>query len=230
MVVAKKSTYEETRAKRLEENKKRMEQLNLNKLAQVLRTPNISPMKKVKAKIPKLPLDPSSRRRSSRVADKPPVIYKEVAIEPMGGRPRSYTTTTSKRRDLSNRVYASDEDRAYAIQRAEDFQSTLDQDIPSFVKPMLQSHVTGGFWLGLPVHFCKKHLPKRDEIINLVDEKEEEFPTKYLALKTGLSGGWRGFAIDHKLVDGDALVFQLTEPTTFNVYIIRVNEPGESDN
>ncbi|KAL3843925.1 hypothetical protein ACJIZ3_001328 [Penstemon smallii] len=226
MVVAKKSTYEEMRAKRLEENKKRMEQLNLNKLAQALRTPN---MKKVKAKIPKLPLDPSSIRRSSRVADKPPVIYKEVAIEPMGGRPRSYTTTC-KRRDLSNRVYASDQDRAFSIQRAEDFQSSLDQHIPTFVKPMLQSHVTGGFWLGLPVHFCKKHLPKRDEIINLVDEKEEEFPTKYLSLKTGLSGGWRGFAIDHELVDGDALVFQLTEPTTFKVYIIRVNEPGESDN
>ena len=51
------------------------------------------------------------------------------------------------RRDLSNRVYASDEDREYAQERAEVLQSGLDPKIPSFVKPMLQSHVTGGFWL-----------------------------------------------------------------------------------
>lgn len=41
--------------------------------------------------------------------------------------------------------------------------------------------------------------------------------TKYLAHKSGLSAGWRGFAIEHELVDGDALVFQLTEPTSFKV-------------
>lgn len=41
--------------------------------------------------------------------------------------------------------------------------------------------------------------------------------TKYLAHKSGLSAGWRGFAIEHELVDGDALIFQLTEPTSFKV-------------
>ena len=52
-----------------------------------------------------------------------------------------------QRRDLLNRVYASDEVRQYAIYRAEMLQSELESDSPSFVKPMLQSHVTGGFWL-----------------------------------------------------------------------------------
>ncbi|KAK6136895.1 hypothetical protein DH2020_029340 [Rehmannia glutinosa] len=211
MVVAKKSAYEASRQKRLEENKKRMEELNLNKLAQAMHTPKPSPMKKVKPKVPKQPLDLSAVRRSSRVADLPPRTYKEVPIEPMG-RPRSY-----QRRDLLNRVYASDENRMYAIESADDLQSGLDQDVPSFVKPMLQSHVTGGFWLGLPVQFCKTHLPSRDVMVNLVDEKGDEFETKYLAQKTGLSGGWRGFAIDHELVDGDALIFQLIKPTTFKV-------------
>jgi hypothetical protein len=51
----------------------------------------------------------------------------------------------------------------------------------------------------------------------LVDEEEEEVPTKNLALKNGLSGGWRSFAIDHELVDGDALVFQLIDRTKFKV-------------
>ncbi|GFP84562.1 B3 domain-containing protein at3g19184 [Phtheirospermum japonicum] len=231
-MVMPKSTYEESRQKRLEENRKRMEELNLNKLAQSLHTPKPSPMKRAKPRVPKQPLDVSVIRRSSRVADLPPRSYKEVPIEPMGraARTRSYSygrySSGHSRRDLSDRIYASCEDREYATQRAEDLQSGLDQDIPNFVKPMLQSHVTGGFWLGLPNHFCKDHLPTRDVIINLVDENGDEFETKYLHDKKGLSGGWRGFSIAHELVDGDALVFQLIEPTTFKVYIIRVNDGG----
>jgi hypothetical protein len=68
---------------------------------------------------------------------------------------------------------------------------------------------------GLPVYFCKSHLPLSDEMMTLEDENGDEFQTKYLAQKTGLSGGWRGFSIDHELVDGDALVFQLVSPTRF---------------
>lgn len=70
---------------------------------------------------------------------------------------------------------------------------------------------------GLPIHFCRKYLPKRDETITLLDEDDNESYTLYLALKRGLSAGWRGFAIQHKLVDGDCLVFQLTERTKFKV-------------
>jgi hypothetical protein len=70
---------------------------------------------------------------------------------------------------------------------------------------------------GLPVGFCRNHLPKRNERITLVDEADEEFDTLYLAPKRGLSAGWRGFAIDHELVDGDCLVFQLVECTRFKV-------------
>ena len=52
-----------------------------------------------------------------------------------------------KRRDLLNRVYANDEDRVNAIERAEKLESHLGSEFPTFIKPMLQSHVTGGFWL-----------------------------------------------------------------------------------
>lgn len=72
---------------------------------------------------------------------------------------------------------------------------------------------------GLPVQFCKTHLPNRDATINLVDENDEISETKYLAQKTGLSAGWRGFSIDHELVDGDALVFQLIDPASFKVIL-----------
>ncbi|XP_039065728.1 B3 domain-containing protein At3g19184-like [Hibiscus syriacus] len=86
---------------------------------------------------------------------------------------------------------------------------------------MLQSHVTGGFWLGFPLQFCKKNLPHHDVTVTLVDEEGEEFEAKYLGGKNGLSAGRRGFAVDHNLVDGDALVFQMVAPTEFKVYILR---------
>lgn len=54
-------------------------------------------------------------------------------------------------------------------------------------------------------------------MVSLVDEQGEEWPVVYLARKRGLSGGWKKFAVDHGLVDGDALVFQLIKPTVFKV-------------
>ncbi|KAL9690840.1 hypothetical protein QQ045_011252 [Rhodiola kirilowii] len=105
----------------------------------------------------------------------------------------------------------------YAIERAERLESELGSEFPNFVKPMLQSHVTGGFWLGLLQRFCSIHMPKEDEMITLEDEEGNESLSKYLADRTGLSGGWRGFALGHELVDGDALVFQLVKPTKFKV-------------
>lgn len=68
-----------------------------------------------------------------------------------------------------------------------------------------------------PLPFCKTYLPDEDEMFTLIDESGDEWQSKYLARKNGLSGGWRGFSIDHELVDGDALVFQLIEPSIFKV-------------
>ncbi|XP_068642302.1 B3 domain-containing protein At3g19184 isoform X4 [Aristolochia californica] len=143
-----------------------------------------------------------------------------VSADEKGRTPiRSY-----KRRDLAGRVYASDEARSFATNSANEIHSKLRNKFPSFVKSMLQSHVTGGFWLGLPNQFCKSHLPRSDEMVTLIDEKGDEYPTVYLAQKTGLSGGWRGFSLDHSLVDGDALVFELVKPTTFKIYIVRASD------
>eukprot|EP00252_Welwitschia_mirabilis_P003403 TRINITY_DN13481_c0_g1_i1.p1 TRINITY_DN13481_c0_g1~~TRINITY_DN13481_c0_g1_i1.p1 ORF type:complete len:246 (-),score=60.90 TRINITY_DN13481_c0_g1_i1:159-896(-) len=88
---------------------------------------------------------------------------------------------------------------------------------------MLPSHVSGGFWLGLPSDFCNKCMPKKDEWFILEDENGEETNSLYLFPKCGLSAGWRGFSIAHELMDGDCLIFQMTEPRRFKVYIIRVD-------
>ncbi|KAK4752130.1 hypothetical protein SAY87_020928 [Trapa incisa] len=228
--VESKMSYEECRRQRLEENRKRMEELNLTKLASNLSqgTNKSTPVKGSKQRAPRQQsaLSSAPARRSSRVANLPAPNYKEVIDLSEGGRVRR----GHSRRDLSNRVYASDEARAYATERADHLQSELEGGFPSFVKPMLQSHVTGGFWLGLPLHFCRKHMPPGDEMFTLVDEAGEEHLAKYLGKKNGLSGGWRGFAIDHDLVDGDAVVFQLIKPTVFKVHIIRAYESeGEQE-
>uniref|UniRef100_A0A5B7B7S2 TF-B3 domain-containing protein n=1 Tax=Davidia involucrata TaxID=16924 RepID=A0A5B7B7S2_DAVIN len=119
--------------------------------------------------------------------------------------------------------------KSSVMKRAQEVQAHLAAEFPSFVKSMLPSHVTGGFWLGLPKQFCDLHFPKHDDTVTLVDESEEEYETKYLVNKNGLSGGWRGFSIAHKLLEEDVLVFQLVEPCKFKVYIVRANALAEID-
>ncbi|KNA10220.1 hypothetical protein SOVF_146300, partial [Spinacia oleracea] len=112
-------------------------------------------------------------------------------------------------------------DKPSSMKRAEEVQANLPAEYPSFVKLMLKSHVSGGFWLGLPKKFCDQHLPICDSIVVLVDEAGNESRTKYLVAKAGLSGGWKGFSVAHDLLPGDTLVFQLITPTKFKIYIVR---------
>ncbi|XP_030540044.2 B3 domain-containing protein At5g42700-like isoform X4 [Rhodamnia argentea] len=193
-----KISFEECRRKRLEENKKRMEALNLPQLSQSLRnssSPNSTPMKQSKPRTVEKQM--VVVRRSSRVANMPAPVYREVVVDRVAVPRRIY-----KRRDPINLVYASAEAREYAIEKAEQLQSTLEPHYPT---------------LGLPVHFCKTSLPKNDGVMTLVNEDGKEFPTIYLARKTGLSGGWKGFSVAHELTDGDAVVFQLIKPTAMKV-------------
>lgn len=70
---------------------------------------------------------------------------------------------------------------------------------------------------GLPTPFCKLHLPRTDCAVILEDESGEQCEIKYISDKTGLSAGWRKFAVGHKLLEGDVLLFHLVEPTKFKV-------------
>lgn len=79
------------------------------------------------------------------------------------------------------------------------------------------------FWLiftslkGLPQRFCRSHLPKSTVSMVLEDEDGNEYDAVFISERTGLSGGWRAFALEHKLDDGDALIFELVERTRFKV-------------
>ena len=74
----------------------------------------------------------------------------------------------------------------------------------------------------LPTAFCQEHLPERDERITLEDEEGHEYSTTYLTGSLCLSAGWRRFANQHKLVDGDCLVFQLIKTTKLKVRVISI--------
>ncbi|OAY66395.1 B3 domain-containing protein [Ananas comosus] len=136
---------------------------------------------------------------------------------------KRYCRSEQSGRGYTGRI-SSYEEQARAVKKAEELQSGLDPNNPSFVKSMVRSHVSSCFWLGLPSRFCKEHLPPKEVTMVLEDENGAEFDAIYIGTRTGLSGGWRGFALEHNLEDGDALVFELTEPTRFKIYIIKAIE------
>ncbi|KAK1433051.1 hypothetical protein QVD17_09957 [Tagetes erecta] len=113
--------------------------------------------------------------------------------------------------------------------RARDIQSTLGDEHPSFVKIMVPTHVTKCFWMGIPLPFCRMFLPKEESVMVIEDEYGEQYNIKFLAHKFGLSGGWRQFAIQRKLREGDVLIFQLVESCKFKVYIVRENDSKDVD-
>ncbi|KAK7840706.1 b3 domain-containing protein [Quercus suber] len=80
-------------------------------------------------------------------------------------------------------LYDTFEAQSCVLEQAKEIQANLEPEFHSLVKTMLPSNVTGGFWLGLPKHFCRAHLPMQDTAIVLEDESGEAFETKYLAEK-----------------------------------------------
>ncbi|KAL8231320.1 hypothetical protein R6Q57_001098 [Mikania cordata] len=83
--------------------------------------------------------------------------------------------------------------------------------------------------MGLPLRFCRSFLPKDDSLIVIEDENGEKYDMKFIANRFGFSGGWRKFAIVHKLLEGDVLIFELVESCKFKIYIVRTNDSKEDD-
>ncbi|XP_065873787.1 B3 domain-containing protein Os01g0234100-like isoform X1 [Euphorbia lathyris] len=128
-----------------------------------------------------------------------------------------------------DRMTSPGQNKSASVIRAEEVQSNLESAFPSFVKCLVRSHVGSCFWMGLPGPFCRAHLPREDSIVTLEDECGKDFQMRYIAYKTGLSAGWRQFAVAHQLLEGDALVFQYIDSCKFKVYIIRANNLTEVD-
>ncbi|XP_071738011.1 putative B3 domain-containing protein At5g58280 [Rutidosis leptorrhynchoides] len=229
------NSYEEARKQQLLENKKRFEDLGILKI-----TKTLSDLSKSDKKFKQREVKPKIRnseiitepRRSTR-ARNPIVTYQdEVDVGFPTVRRKSKLNSSWDSylaRPIEEVRMASYEERIKAIKSAEKLQSNLQSEYPSFVKSMVRSHVYSCFWLGLPQRFCKSHLPKSTTTIMLEDEDGNEYEAVFISSRTGLSGGWRAFALEHKLDDGDALIFELVEPTRFKIYIVKVSDGGSKD-
>ncbi|KAF5199381.1 B3 domain-containing protein [Thalictrum thalictroides] len=221
------SSYEEVRKQRVEENKRRLEELGILSLSKSLSdsTKPLQKSPKSKSKKSNTKSNPVEVRRSSRernsVASYADEFSIELPCERKRSKPGSWTSYLA--RPIDEVKFASYEEKVYAKQCAENFRSTLKSG-PSFVKSMVRSHVYSCFWLGLPAEFCEKHLPSFEVTMFLEDADGLEYESIYKAEKRGLSGGWRGFALAHKINEGDALVFQLIETERFKIHIFRASE------
>lgn len=124
--------------------------------------------------------------------------------------------SSKRKRTKMNDVYDDIEAKFSVMERAERVLSSLSDEVPTFIKCMLPSNI-------LPISFCKLYLPTHDTTITLVNEWGNEYKTTYLLDRHGLSAGWRGFSMSHRLLKGDILLFQLIQPYKFKVHIVRVN-------
>ncbi|XP_027181309.1 putative B3 domain-containing protein At5g58280 isoform X1 [Coffea eugenioides] len=234
------NTYEEARKQRVLDNKKRFEDLGILSISKSLSEVSKSEKKSQQRSLsrPK-PNDVYmvEPRRSSRARTQVTSYRDDVDVDLPRMRKRSKWSSSWASylaRPMEEVRAASYEERSRARLSAEKLQSNLQLENPSFIKSMVRSHVYSCFWLGLPSSFCEDHLPKSTVDMVLEDEEGLEFEAVYISKRSGLSGGWRAFALEHKLDDGDALVFELIEPTRFKVYIVRAvscskQEEGGSD-
>ncbi|KAL3697233.1 hypothetical protein R1sor_011309 [Riccia sorocarpa] len=202
-------TYEQVRMKTVEENRRIFENLGLVDQVNLMKRINSKVTTPKKRSPQKIGISGGDVRRSPRVARVAPVSYKQAHEE-----------QEPKERFHGRRRLGGVLKRGFVTSAASTGAGEFLTDNPSFVKNMLKSHVSGGFWLGLPVAFCKTHF-RHDQKVTLEDEDGVAWEAVYLHNKNGLSGGWRGFALDHNLSDGDAIVFELVEPNRFKVQIER---------
>lgn len=228
--LARNNSYEEARKLRLQENQKKLQDLGILSLSKSLSEGTKAVKKSLKPKLKRsnTSLDMVEMRRSNRVRHSITPYSEEFNIDlthlqpRKRSKPRSWTSCIG--RPLEDVRFASDKERALAMGSATSFKETLKSGNPNFIKSMLHSHVYNGFWLGLPSEFCQNHLPLDDLAMTLEDTDGSAYKTLYKGKKNGLSAGWRGYALAHKLDDGDAVVFELTKPDRFKVYIFRVPE------
>ncbi|XP_017256210.1 B3 domain-containing protein Os01g0234100 isoform X3 [Daucus carota subsp. sativus] len=127
-----------------------------------------------------------------------------------------------RKKTLIDSLYQDDDAKKSVMDRAEEVLRSIPVEYPRFSKPMLPSNVSYSFWMIFPLEFCKFHMPKEDVRVVLVDDHGKQRDTTYLTKRHGLSAGWRGFAMDHRLLEGDILVFHMISAYTFKVNIVRV--------
>lgn len=239
-------TYEETRKLRMEENKKRMEELGLMQLSTSMKKPKVARMQRKKLTLEEQGLE---RRRSTRVAaiqaqeelrraqesDESDESDKEASVKSVASSDESEAesdpdsepgspvvrTRYTLRRNRKTPPREISDGRLEATEAAEDIEKELEN--PGFVVSLLDAHVSTDF-LEVPEKFRKRNLPEVDEKVALEDEDEKEWESTFLASSGVLGDGWSKFVKEHKLEAGDACVFELLSAKKLKVHLVRASE------
>ncbi|KAJ0864068.1 hypothetical protein HanPSC8_Chr12g0537391 [Helianthus annuus] len=126
MVVISNEDYEELRKRRMEENKRRMEELHLHQLTQALKHAKPPPMKLTQP--PKIGAEMVEIRRSNRVANKPARVYNPDRIF----------------KQIVAQGSSSKSSRSLAMTKAVEVRLSLGTEHPSFIKIMKGQVVIAG--------------------------------------------------------------------------------------
>ncbi|XP_051201671.1 B3 domain-containing protein Os06g0194400-like [Lolium perenne] len=216
------NSYEEQRRRQIEQNKRKLDELRVHRLSAAVRQAAAKPMP-AKLLMPRNPRLDAPTRRSGRIASLPE--QPDYRIRKANGDVKTVSPDPVP-------AYATDEERAYAVARAEQLKAQLGSDYPTFIKPMSHGTSTKSSKLCIPTHFAQ-FLPVHDEMMVLVDEvTNKEFAmlcrVNYKHQKRYLIE-WRAFSAYHELADGDCLVLQLIERRKFKVYIVRASSYNNND-
>ncbi|XP_043694543.1 UTP--glucose-1-phosphate uridylyltransferase-like [Telopea speciosissima] len=129
------------------------------------------------------------------------------------------SNTTSELESELKKVHARNKATSNSMEKAL-LELTKNLPAPNFVKSMDPSHVTRPYLLRIPPGSSESY-PEKDCDIMLEDEDGKLHVVKFLLKHLALSGGWGQFTKKKKLIVGDALFFQIVEPTKFKEIIIR---------
>ncbi|KAL3538885.1 hypothetical protein ACH5RR_002251 [Cinchona calisaya] len=176
--------------------------------------PTSKPRKKEKKKMPK--------EKKKKVVSENPKTPKSKGRQVTSDTANKSRSIKRKRIGM-NDIYDDVESKFTVMERAARVLASLEDKVPYFLKCMLPSNVTYSFWLIIPRKFGTLHLPSQDSPVILVDEWGKEYKTTYLIGRNGLSAGWRGFSMSHRLLKGDILIFRLIGPCKLQVHIVRVH-------
>jgi hypothetical protein len=231
------NAYEAERALKIAANRLRLEELGLLQLGKAIRTVEAPPVGAASRRRPPQATTPS--RASARIGASERVSYTEAHEPAFGAGERRPRASSRVVLDAVWRGFAASPEAAAAAFDAavDDAAERVDRAV--FIKQMMPSIISGGFWFSLPCATLPAAVvaavdqDAAKSTIWLEDADGVLFPCVWLKRPTGagLSGGWRGFAIAHALNTADALVFEhvavgsAASPLRLRVTIHRAQAP-----
>jgi hypothetical protein len=165
--MAEANPYEEQRRRQVEENKSKLEELRLHRLSAAVRVAAVKPMpvriRSTPFLLPFLAANYPVLFAAQKVTIKPrnhrsppDVIRRSARIARLDKQPYFRITKAhrDKKAELPRPVYATNEERAYAIAKAQELKDQLDSHYPAFLRPLSLSYAAGSWLVQQENFYC----------------------------------------------------------------------------